>query len=99
MILNDTIDDLLPVLSIEDLELVNNIRDKLEIRIESMMMMLYAHIQNTLDRYGTDRKLIGLSDIDDKSSIFSYINGKSVREIVVDQLKKLANKESTWKKL
>lgn len=98
LILNESIDDLIPMITPEDVKYIEDLTSKLEIRIESAMLNLDGYIHRALQEY-PDRKSIGLSNLQDKSSIFAFLNGTTVREIVVNRFKKLAEKESMWNKL
>lgn len=99
MILDETVDDILPSLTNDDIKYIEDLTKRLEVRLESSMLNLKLYIDRVIEQYGSDRKAIGLSDLKDKSAIFSYLNGQSVREIVVSWFRKMADKESTWTKL
>lgn len=88
MILDESVDDILPSLTNDDIKYIEDLTKRLEVRLESSMLNLKLYIDRVIEQYGSDRKAIGLSDLKDKSAIFSYLNGQSVREIVVSGFKK-----------
>jgi RNA ligase len=105
IIINEQIDDVLPLLDAADLATVKNFEHRFSIALNDVLGRLEGLVTLTRVLHGGNKKEVALNFVpnllnkEDAPFIFSALDGKDLRSLVIDRIKRDVNNTTRYESL
>ena len=105
IIINEEMDDLLPILDEDDVKTVRDYEKRFKIALDNVLGRIQGLIAIAKTLHGYDKKTIALEFVpnlihkQDARFIFSVIDGKELRQMVLDHVRKSVTKTANYEQL
>lgn len=105
IIVNEEMDDLLPILDVEDVKTVKEYEKRFSVALDNVLGRIEGLVMIAKTMYGGDKKTVALEFVpnllqkQDARFIFSVLDGKELRPLVLDHIAKSVTKTEKYEEL